>query len=223
MFTGLIEEIGIVRSVKASEGSGEYGGGIYLTVSAKKVIEDIRAGDSVSIDGACQTVTGLSGDSFTVFASKVTCETTTFRSFSAGRRVNLERAMTAGARFGGHIVQGHIDSRGKIINILRDGNGIQIEISVPREISKYIAEKGSVAVDGISLTVVSKAERGFSLYIIPETIKNTTLPLKMPGAEVNIEVDILAKYVEQMTGNKKTDDNNENKNLKRMLMEEGFM
>jgi riboflavin synthase len=223
MFTGLIEEIGIVKSVKPSEGSGQSGGGIYLTVTAKKILEDIKPGDSVSIDGACQTVTKLTGGSFTVFASGITCEATTFGKYSSGRKVNLERAMAANARFGGHIVQGHVDCRGEIKTIIKDGNGVKIEISVPGEIAKYIVAKGSVAVDGISLTVVSRSDSGFILYIIPETIKNTSLPWKVPGTEVNIEVDILAKYVEQMTANKKTDDKKNDKNLKRVLMEEGFL
>jgi riboflavin synthase len=223
MFTGLIEEIGIVKSVMSAEGSGEAGSGIYITVSAKKIIQEIKAGDSISIDGACQTVTKFSGDSFTVFASKVTCEATTLSTFSSGRRVNLERAMAANGRFGGHIVQGHVDGRGKIINIIKDGNGMKIEISAPQEMSKYIVAKGSIAVDGISLTVVSKTDSGFILYVIPETIKSSTLSEKLPGAEINIEVDILAKYVEQMVGTGNAGDRKDDKNLKRVLMEEGFM
>jgi riboflavin synthase len=223
MFTGLIEEIGIVKSVEASEGSGESFGGIYLTVSAKKILEDIKPGDSVSIDGVCQTVTKLAGESFRVYASKITCEATTFGTFSSGRKVNLERAMAANARFGGHIVQGHVDGRGKIKTIISDGNGVKIEISIPGEMAKYIVARGSVAVDGISLTVVSRTDSRFMLYIIPETIKNTTLSGKVPGTEVNIEVDILAKYVEQMTGNYRTDDQKDDKKLKRVLMEEGYM
>ncbi len=204
MFTGLIEEIGIVKSVKAAEGSGD--GGMYLTVSAKTILDDVKIGDSIAIDGACQTVTKIDGDSFMVFASKVTCEATTLGTFSSGRKVNLERAMAANARFGGHIVQGHVDGRGKIKSIIKDGSGIKIEISIQKELAKYIVAKGSVAVDGISLTVVSITGNGFMLYIIPETIKNTTLFEKVPGVEVNIEVDILAKYVEQMIGSKNAGD-----------------
>jgi riboflavin synthase len=221
MFTGLIEEIGIVKSVKAAEGPGD--GGIYLTISAKTILDDVKIGDSIAIDGACQTVTKIEGDSFTVFASKVTCDATTFGAFSSGRKVNIERAMAANARFGGHIVQGHVDGRGKIKTIIKDGSGIKIEISIQKELAKYIAAKGSVAVDGISLTVVSITGSGFKLYIIPETVKNTTLFLKVPGVEVNIEVDILAKYVEQMINNKNSGDSKDDKNLKRTLMEEGFM
>ncbi|MFH0974923.1 MAG: riboflavin synthase [Spirochaetota bacterium] len=220
MFTGLIEEIGIVKSVKSS---GESGGGIYLTVSAAKVLNNIKTGDSISIDGACQTVTGFTDDSFTVFASKVTMEATTFGSLSSGRRVNLERAMSADARFGGHFVQGHIDGRGKIKSIAKDGSGLSIEIAVSKGISKYIVAKGSIAVDGISLTVVALSDSGFRLYIIPETIKNTTLIEKKTGAEVNIEIDILSKYVEKMAGTAADDHEQQNKKLRRILMEEGFM
>jgi riboflavin synthase len=218
MFTGLIEEIGIIKSVKSAS---ESGGGIYLTVSASKVINNIKAGDSISIDGACQTVTGFTDDSFTVFASKVTLEVTTFGAFTAGRRVNLERAMSADARFGGHFVQGHIDARGKLKSVAKDNSGLTLDLTLSKEMLKYIVAKGSIAVDGISLTVVAITESGFRLYIIPETIKNTTLIEKKPGAEVNIEIDILSKYVEKMTG---TDDyEQKNKKLRRILMEEGFM
>lgn len=216
MFTGLIEEIGIV---KRSEDSG---GGIYLTISSKNINENLKIGDSVSIDGACQTVTGLANDSFTVFASKITCEVTTLREFNIGRKVNLERAIAAGDRFGGHIVQGHVDGKGKIASLTKEKNGIAIEIAVPKDMIKYIVAKGSIAVDGISLTVVSLTEKGFSLYIIPETIKNTTLNNKAQGADVNIETDILAKYVESMLGIQKEDKNNKDEKLKRTLLEEGY-
>ena len=216
MFTGLIEEIGIIKR------SEESSGGVFLTISSKNVNDNIKIGDSISIDGACQTVTGFTNDSFMVFASKITCEVTTLGDFKIGRKVNLERAMSVGDRFGGHIVQGHVDGKGKIISITKDQNGIAIEIVVPKDMLKYIVAKGSIAVDGISLTVVSLTEKGFSLYIIPETIINTTLNNKAQGSEVNIETDILAKYVESMLGIKKEDVNNKDENLKRTLLEEGY-
>jgi riboflavin synthase len=220
MFTGLIEEIGVVKSVKDVEGSG---GGIYLTVSSKTILDGVKIGDSIAIDGACQTVTALAGDSFTVFASKVTCEATTLGTFAPGIKVNLERAMAASSRFGGHFVQGHVDSRGKIKAIVKETNGLAIEVAVPKDISKYIAAKGSIAVDGISLTVVSLTAEGFNLYIIPETIKNTTLFEKAPGLDVNIEVDILAKYIEQMLASNNSIGQKDESKLRRVLMEEGFM
>lgn len=217
MFTGLIEEIGMVKRVEESDG------GVFLTISSEKVNDNLKIGDSISIDGACQTVTGLANDSFTVFASKITCQVTTLGDFSMGRRVNLERAMPAGARFGGHIVQGHVDIKGKISTITKDTNGIEVEIAIPKDIMKYIAAKGSVSVDGISLTVVSLTEKGFTLYVIPETIKNTTLKDKLMGTEVNIETDILAKYVESMLSSKKENERNNDERLKRTLIDEGYL
>ena len=214
MFTGLIEEIGTVKNVKAS------GGGVYLTVGTGTVIEGTKIGDSITIDGACQTVTEIGGDNFTVFASKVTCDVTTLGRLKTGSRVNLERAMSPASRFGGHIVQGHVDGRGKIKGITRDQNGMTIEISAGGELLRYIVEKGSVAVDGISLTVVSLTDGGFILYLIPETVNNTTLRDRRISDDVNIEVDILAKYVEKMLGNSKT---GSDESLKRKLFEEGFI
>lgn len=214
MFTGLIEEIGTVKHIK------QAGDGVYITVAAGRVLEDAKTGDSITINGACQTVTGRSDDSFTVFASKVTCEVTTLGSLKDGAKVNLERAMSPASRFGGHIVQGHVDGRGKIKAIKKDENGIAIEISAPPGILRYIVEKGSVTVDGISLTVVKTGRDGFTIYIIPETINSTTLSERKNGDDVNIEVDILAKYVEKMLGGSADE---RDKNLKRKLIEEGFM
>ena len=214
MFTGLIEEIGTIKQVKAS------GGGVYITVSAGIVVEGTKIGDSITIEGACQTVTEIGHDSFTVFASKVTCEVTTLGTIKAGAKVNLERAMLPASRFGGHLVQGHVDGTGKIKAVTQDQNGTIIEISAPEDLLRYIVGKGSVAVDGISLTVVSLTDGGFTLYIIPETIRNTTLSEKSRGSNVNIEVDILAKYVERMIGNPET---GRDEKLKRKLFEEGYI
>ena len=138
-----------------------------------------------------------------------------------GQKVNLERAMSANSRFGGHIVQGHVDGKGVIKSITKDENGIRIEIDAPYHILKYLVERGSVAVDGISLTVVSLTDMGFTIYIIPETIKNTTLNKKIQGDHVNIEVDILAKYIKRMMAGKSELD--KDKNLKEKLFEEGFI
>ena len=215
MFTGLIEEIGVVQSLHRS------GSGIYLTISSQCVISGTQVGDSITLDGTCQTVTELGESSFTVFASRVTCDLTTLGNFQIGRRVNLERALSPTSRIGGHIVQGHIDGKGKVKSITKDGDGMSIEISVWDDIFKYIVEKGSVAVDGISLTVVSITDSSFHIYIIPETVNKTTLSEKMPGDEVNIEVDILAKYIEKMLiGRMEVD---KDKILKKKLIEEGFI
>ncbi|MBN2038620.1 MAG: riboflavin synthase [Spirochaetes bacterium] len=217
MFTGLIEETGSVRSVDVS------GNGVNITVSAKEILTDVKIGDSIAIDGACQTVTKFSKDSFTVFASKVTCDATTLSSFKTGRKVNLERAMSANGRFGGHFVQGHVDSTGKIKSVESDESGMKIEVTISADISRYIVEKGSITVDGISLTVVSLIENGFVLYLIPETITSTTLIEKKAGDDVNIEVDMLAKYVERMLLLDRKDDRNNEDSLKKALLEGGFI
>ncbi|TAL31233.1 MAG: riboflavin synthase [Spirochaetes bacterium] len=218
MFTGLIEEIGTVSRVDRA------GNGLYIAIAAKTVTDGTVTGDSVSIDGACQTVTAVSGGSFTVFCSKVSAQVTTLGYLSAGARVNLERAMTPQSRLGGHIVQGHVDTRGGIERVSRDAQGLTMEISVPPEFTRYIVAKGSVAVDGISLTVVSCGASSFSLYLIPETLARTTLPGKPAGAQVNVETDILAKYVERMLGARDAREGRADEDsLKRALAKGGFM
>lgn len=217
MFTGLIEEVGSVQTIqKASDG-------IFLTVSAQKVLEGTQTGDSISINGACQTVTSLTSDSFTVFVSKVTEEVTTLGKMKQGHIVNLERAMTHESRFGGHIVQGHVDGTAAVQSIQKDQNGIAVTIQVSPEILKYVVSKGSIAVDGISLTVVSLADSGFTLYLIPETLQKTNIKHWKSGTVVNIETDILAKYVEKMLTSTNDSDSQSDKKLLNTLMEEGYM
>ncbi len=217
MFTGLVEEIGVIKSVEQS------GGGLYLTVGAAKVIEGTHVGDSINIDGACQTVTGTAPGSFTVFCSRVSAELTTLGKARAGRRVNLERAMSMQSRFGGHMVQGHVDGRGVIQRVNRDENGVSIDISAPGDILRYVVPRGSIAVDGISLTVVSTSASGFSLYLIPETTAATTLNEKKQGQEVNLEADIFAKYIEHlMNGRNAASEPGSDASLKKKLLEEGF-
>lgn len=218
MFTGLIEEVGKVTGVARA------GGGITITVACKRVLDGVRTGDSVCVNGACQTVTAADRGSFTVFASAVTASVTTLGSFAPGRTVNLERAMTPASRFGGHFVQGHVDGRGKIEKMEKDSMGMRVRVAAGPDIMKYIVEKGSVAVDGISLTVVSCDGAGFSLYLIPETMGNTIVTGWKAGDEVNIEPDILAKYVERMlrpgnAGGSHADEGG----LMRKLGEGGFM
>ena len=213
MFTGLIEETGLVKSIK------RQGEGYLLEIEAGKVLEKTVTGDSISINGACQTVTEISSASFTVFASKVTASLTTLGDFKPGRRVNLERAMTPSSRFGGHIVQGHVDGMGTVSSLLKDSDGLQAVIQAEPEVMRYIVAKGSVALDGISLTVVSTSGKDFVLYLIPETLNNTIIADWKKGSRVNIEVDILAKYVEKML--KGGEDKEES--LKKALFEGGFM
>ena len=215
MFTGLVEEIGTI------EGRQPSGDGLLLEVSSRIIPGEVKTGDSICINGACQTVTGITTGSFTVFVSKVTKAVTTLGDLKSGARVNLERAMGPSGRFGGHFVQGHVDGKGVVANILRDADGIEYEIAIDKSLHRYIAAKGSVTVDGISLTVVSLTAGGFVIYLIPETVNRTTAALWKTGIEVNVEVDIIAKYVERMlggNGQKGTDD----AALEKKLREEGF-
>lgn len=192
MFTGLIEETGKVVSVKSS------GEGKILGIKGKKVLQETVKGDSISINGACQTVTDITSDTFSVFVSKVTLGITTLGDFKPGHVVNLERALTLTSRLGGHIVQGHVDFKGRVKNIVKDSRGIEVDIDASGGYMKYIVEKGSIAVDGISLTVVSVSDSGFKLYLIPETLENTNIPYWGNGSSVNIETDILARYIERI-------------------------
>ncbi len=221
MFTGLIEEIGRVMS------TGRAGDGLLLTIAADEVLEGTRVGDSICINGACQTVTAIDGRSFTVFVSSVTASVTTLGAFAPGRRVNLERAMTPSSRFGGHFVQGHVDGRGRIGKIEKDSMGMRVNITVAPELGRYIVEKGSIAVDGVSLTVVSLIEGGCTLYFIPETLLNTAVSEWKPGDEVNVEVDVIAKYVERSlqsikTGGSRGEPSGDGSLMKK-LMEGGFV
>jgi riboflavin synthase len=169
-------------------------------------------------------VTAVDKRAFQVFVSKVTASVTSLGSFTAGRPVNLERAMTPSSRFGGHIVQGHVDGTAVLSSITRDSGGMEVKIEAPAEIMKYIVARGSVAVDGISLTVVSASEKGFSLYLIPETMSRTVISGWRKDGIVNIEVDVLAKYVEKMLkglGDKSGSGAEEG--LKKALADGGFL
>ncbi len=204
MFTGLIEETGKVVSVKSS------GEGKILEIKGRKVLEETVKGDSISINGACQTVTDITSNTFSVFVSRVTLGITTLGDFKPGHVVNLERALTLSTRLGGHIVQGHVDFKGRVTNIVKDSRGVEVHIDALGSHMKYIVEKGSIAVDGISLTVVSVSDSGFKLYFIPETLENTNIPFWESGTSVNIETDILARYVERILLYGKTDAVSEN-------------
>lgn len=187
MFTGIIEETGKVAGLKPSGA---------LTVEASKVLEGTRPGDSIAVSGVCLTVVEMTGSSFTVDVMPETLSRSILGSLKRGSRVNLERALQAGGRMGGHIVQGHVDGVGTIKSRRPLGNAVLFDISAGAEVSKYMVGKGSVAIDGISLTVVEARRDGFSVSIIPRTLSETTLEAGRPGHRVNIEVDIIAKYVE---------------------------
>ena len=186
MFTGIIEEIGHVNNVKKGTASA------ILTIQAEKVLEGTHIGDSIAVNGVCLTVTGIYDNTFTADVMHETLNRS-----SLGKLVNLERAMAADGRFGGHIVSGHIDGIGKVAAITRDDNAIWYQIKTDIGILKYIVEKGSVAIDGISLTVAKTDSQSFSVSIIPHTAGATTLSLRKAGDVVNLENDIVGKYIEK--------------------------
>jgi len=191
--------------------------GKLISISAHTVLEGTKAGDSLCIDGACQTVTQVGVDNFTVFASDVTLSITTLGMLKQGATVNLERAMQPQGRFGGHFVQGHVDGTGTIVAVKKLPDGLSLMVDVPQSVSMFIVPKGSIAVDGISLTVVHKGNT-IELYCIPETMANTTLSTKKRGDRVNLEVDIIAKYVYSMVQSIKGGDSS----LETKLKDEGF-
>lgn len=196
MFTGIVEEAGRVQAVEArAEGR-------RLRIEAAQVLEDLRQGDSVSVSGVCLTAVEIDGSGFWVDVSRETLERTTLGEARAGTPVNLERAMPASGRLGGHIVQGHVDGTG-VVRVMeeRGGGDWWLEVEAPQEVARYLVYKGSVAVDGISLTVARVEGPVFAVAVIPHTWAHTTLRDARPGVCVNLEIDILAKYVERLLGN----------------------
>jgi riboflavin synthase len=192
VFTGIIEEMGVVKEV----GRTLQGGGV--TILAKTVLEGLGIGDSVTVNGACLTVVELDSQQFQVDVSPETVKVTTLGTLKAGDPVNLERAMRLSDRLGGHLVTGHVDGVGTIRARAQDADAIQLFIEAPREILRYCVAKGSIAVDGISLTINEVAEHGFRVNIIPHTAKVTTLGIKQAGDAVNLETDLIGKYVERL-------------------------
>lgn len=196
MFTGIVEETGTVRAVRRGARSG------LLTVGAKRVLPGLEIGDSVAVNGVCLTVTAADADGFTAAVMHETLERSTLGRLGPGSPVNLERAMPADGRFGGHIVSGHIDGVGTITRTRRDDIAVWYTIEAPPALLRYVVGKGSVAIDGISLTVASVTERDFSVSVIPHTASVTILGGKGPGDKVNLETDIIGKYVEKLLGPK---------------------
>ena len=191
MFTGIIEGLGTVSQVRPMDG------GSRLTVAADFSLDGTGIGDSIAVNGACLTAVSLQGARFTVDVSPETLSKTTFKSIKIGDRVNLERALKLSDRLDGHLVSGHIDGLGTITGKQNQGNAIVVTFSVPESLSRYMIPKGSVAIDGVSLTINSCENQSFNVSIIPHTAKITTLGLKETGARVNIETDMLGKYVEK--------------------------
>jgi len=192
MFTGIVEELGVVAKISNNA----------MTVQASKVTEDLKLGDSIAVNGTCLTAVNFSRTEFSVDLSPETMRRTSLGQLSEGSPVNLERALLASDRMGGHIVQGHVDSTGRVMSSKVDGDSIIFRIRVPKRLNSYIVEKGFIAVDGISLTVVKRGASSFTLAVIPYTLKNTNLASVSIGDRVNLEADILAKYVESLLDRK---------------------
>ncbi|WP_025028022.1 riboflavin synthase [Caldalkalibacillus mannanilyticus] len=192
MFTGIIEEIGTLKQVK--QGTKDY----QLTIAANKILTDVQLGDSIAVNGVCLTVTSFTAQQFTVDVMPETIKATSLQHVERGSAVNLERAMSANGRFGGHFVSGHVDGTGVITSKREVSNAVYYWIEVPQHLIRYIVPKGSICVDGISLTVVEVNENQFSISIIPHTITETILQFRNVGHTVNIECDMLAKYMERL-------------------------
>jgi riboflavin synthase len=192
MFTGIIEELGHMRSIE------KRGEGARLVVEARLVIEGTQEGDSIAVNGVCLTAIDVRADSFSADGSQETLQRSTLGTLRAGSRVNLERAVTPSTRLGGHIVQGHVDGRGRFLNATEHGGSWTVRIAYPPEMARYLVFKGSVAVEGISLTVAALTDEYFEIAIIPKTWNVTNLSHLRPNDEVNLEADIIAKYVERI-------------------------
>ena len=192
MFTGLVEEMGTVRERVPSAA------GARMVIGCDVVREGLAIGDSVSVNGACLTVVQLTDDSFAVDCVEETLRRTSVGDRQDGDRVNLERAMRVGDRLGGHIVQGHVDGTGTIRDITPEGDGVLMSVAADGDLLRYVVEKGSITVDGVSLTVASRQPDGFTIALIPHTMEATTLGPGTVGRRVNLEADVLAKYVEAL-------------------------
>jgi riboflavin synthase len=191
MFTGIVEEAGVVREINPGR----------LVIAAKKVINGTSQGDSMSVNGVCLTITSVNSDSFSVDIMPETTRRTNLGRLHYGDKVNLERAVLAGSRLGGHYVQGHTDDTGKLLSVKPDGESLIIKISAPTRLMRYIVNRGFIAVDGASLTVIDPDGFSFSVSLVGYTQKQITLSSRKPGDMVNIEVDIIGKYVERLKQN----------------------
>ncbi|MBM4330262.1 MAG: riboflavin synthase [Deltaproteobacteria bacterium] len=191
MFTGLIQDVGNIRIID------RRGGGISLTISTRLDLSSVKIGDSIAVDGVCLTVVKLAGRTFTMEVSPETLQRTTLSSAKEGQAVNLEAALKMSDPLGGHLVAGHVDGTGEITGITLEGNSLRYQFRVPLDIGRYLIEKGSLAVDGISLTVAECLDQEFSVRLIPHTAERTTLGKKKVGDRVNLENDMIAKYVEK--------------------------
>ncbi len=192
MFTGLVEELGTVAALEPQTDASR------LTIAAGVVLDDARPGDSIAVNGCCLTIVETDGTQWTADVMAETLAKTALGALHPGDRVNLERAVRADQRLGGHLVQGHVDGVGRVLSRTPSEHWELVEISLPGELARYLVDKGSITVDGISLTVVHAGEETFTVSLIPETLARTTLGFRRPGDRVNLEVDVLAKYVDRL-------------------------
>ncbi|MCS6859255.1 MAG: riboflavin synthase [Abditibacteriales bacterium] len=192
MFTGIIEQMGTVTALE------RRGNALRLTVDGGDYVGDAAVGESIAVSGVCLTMTAREDSKFCADVVEETLRKTTLGALRVGDRVNLERPLRADARLGGHIVQGHVDGVGEVVRLAPEADSVMVTFAVPRELARYLVAKGSVAVDGVSLTVVDRTDESFRVTLIPHTRAVTTLGALQVGTRVNIEVDILAKYVEQL-------------------------
>lgn len=218
MFTGIIEELGKIKQLKMQGNSGS------IAIEAKKVLENTKIGDSIAVNGICLTVTSLQASGFTADVMAETIRRSSLSDAKTGDLVNLERAMAADGRFGGHIVSGHIDGTGVITKYQKEENAVWVTIKPPKEILDLIVEKGSICIDGISLTVATVSNEAFQVSIIPHTGEETTLLKRNPGDLVNLENDVVGKYVQKLLGlgNSKPAEKKESNLTLEMLESLGF-
>ncbi|MEP0174952.1 MAG: riboflavin synthase [Paraglaciecola sp.] len=193
MFTGIIEDVGVIENLTPN------GEDIRLSIKAQKLdMSDVKLGDSIANNGVCLTVVALSNHGFSADVSHETIKRTGFATYQAGSKVNLEKAMQANSRFGGHIVSGHVDGLGEVISISQVGRYVEIWVQAPDELAKYLAEKGSITVDGVSLTVNQIDGAKFLLTLIPHSLQETIIGSYQVGTKVNLEVDVIARYIERL-------------------------
>ncbi|WP_282002028.1 riboflavin synthase [Veillonella denticariosi] len=218
MFTGIIEEIGRVENIKKGPKS------LAITIRGKKIFDDLKIGDSVAVNGVCLTATTIGNDVFTADVMPESIKMTTFTNLKVHQPVNLERAMPASGRFGGHIVAGHVDGTGRIINREQTDNAVIFTIDAPTSVMDYVIYKGSITINGISLTIMRRTDSSFSVSIIPHTLSETVLGTAHIGTEVNLETDIAGRYIRHfMNVGVESTENKEEKSMHSLLVENGFI
>jgi len=217
MFTGIIEATGKIASIKSSQGDS------LLQINSSELdMSDVALGDSIAVNGVCLTAIDFTDSSFTADVSAETISRSCFQHYQVGTAVNLEKAMQANGRLGGHMVSGHVDGIGEVIARTQDARSWRFHIKAPKEIVHYIAEKGSITVDGISLTVNSIVDQVFDVNIVPHTIASTNMGTFEVGTKVNLEVDLIARYLERLLSKDSSDASNDSALTKEMLIENGF-